>query len=72
MTLIDHRDGKDVYEITRTVNVRLTDGNTSSETNEGKKVITVEYAGEELTVFDDEHGMSKFVPAPSATAGALE
>lgn len=65
MTLLDHRDGKDVYEITRTVSVRVTDGNTSSETKMGEKVITVEYAGEELTVFDDEHGISKFVPAPT-------
>jgi len=65
MTLIDHRDGKDIYKITRTVTVRRADGGTVSETTGTPETVTVEYAGEELTVFDDEVGVSKFIPVES-------
>lgn len=62
MKLLDHRGGIDCYEITRTVDVRKTNGVATSETQGEPKTITVEYAGEELTIFDDKHGISKFVP----------
>ena len=65
MKLVDHHDGKDVYEITRTVTLRKTDGSVTKETKGVPKTVTVEYSGEELTVFDDEHGISKFVPRPT-------
>ena len=68
MKLVDHRNGKDIYEITRSVSVTETDGNRSTETEGVPTTVTVEYAGEELTIFDDEHGISKFIPqSPNAT-----
>lgn len=62
MKLVDHRDGKDVYEITRSVSLTETDGISSTKTEGGTTTVTVEYAGKELTIFDDEHGISKFIP----------
>ena len=62
MRLLKHHDGKDIYEITRTVTLHETKDNGTSETKGAPKVVTVEYAGEELKVFDDEHGVSRFVP----------
>ncbi len=62
MKLLDRRDGKDICEITRSVDIRKTDGVVTSESKGAPMTVTVEYAGKELTIFDDEHGVSKFVP----------
>jgi hypothetical protein len=63
--LLDSRDGKDIYEITRTVVERKgLDGPVTSESKGQPVTVTVEYAGKELVVFDDEYGIGKFVPAP--------
>jgi hypothetical protein len=63
--LVSATDGKDIYEITRTViNRNAVDGPVTTESAGQPVTVTVEYAGEELIVFDDEHGVSKFVPAP--------
>jgi hypothetical protein len=57
--------GKDIYEITRTVIDRNgVDGPVTTESAGQPVTVTVEYAGKELIVFDDEHGVAKFVPAP--------
>ena len=68
MKFVDHHDGKDIYEITRTVTLRKTDGSVTNETKGAPKTVTVEYAGEELTVFDDKHGISRFFPRPTTRA----
>jgi hypothetical protein len=63
--LISASDGKDIYEITRTViNRNGVDGPVTTESAGPPVSVTVEYAGQELIVFDDEHGVSKFVPDP--------
>jgi hypothetical protein len=64
--LLDFRDGKDIYEITRTVIERDgLDGPVTSESEGQPVTVTVEYGGKELIVFDDEYGVAKFVPAPN-------
>lgn len=60
--LVDHRVGKDIYEITRSVSLTETDGGSATETEGATTTVTVEYGGEELTIFDDDHGISKFIP----------
>jgi hypothetical protein len=42
------------------------DGPVTTESKGKPVTVTVEYAGEELIVFDDEYGVAKFTPAPSA------
>jgi hypothetical protein len=65
--LLDSRDGTDIYEITRTVIERDgLDGPVTTESKGKPVTVTVEYAGEELIVFDDEHGIAKFIPAPKS------
>ena len=62
--LVSATDGKDIYEITRTViNRNGVDGPVTTESTGQPVTVTVEYAGQELIVFDDEHGVTKFVPA---------
>jgi len=63
--LLASRDGKDIYEITRTVINRKNLDDVVTTESKGKPVtMTVEYSGKELIVFDDEYGVAKFVPAP--------
>lgn len=63
--LLDSRDGKDIYEITRTVIERKgLDGPVTTESKGQPMTVTVEYAGKELIVFDDQYGVAKIVPAP--------
>jgi hypothetical protein len=65
--LLDSRNGKDIYEITRTVIERKgLDGPVTSELKGQPVTVTVEYAGKELVVFDDKYGIAKFTPVPEA------
>jgi hypothetical protein len=54
-----------ICEITRTVVERNgVDGPVTSQSEGQPVTVTVEYAGKELVVFDDEYGVGKFDPAP--------
>lgn len=67
--LLDSRDGKDIYEITRTItNRRKLGGSVNSESTGKPETVTVEYGGQELVVFDDEFGIAKFTPVSEANS----
>ena len=71
--LLDSRDGKDIYEITRTVTDTQARGKFGRIESKGKPVtVTIEYAGGELVVFDDEYGVAKFMPVMSPQQEATE
>ena len=61
--LVSATDGKDIYEITRAVTDTQTRGNMGRIESKGEPVtVTIEYAGGEQVVFDDEYGVAKFMP----------
>ncbi len=63
----------DIYEITRTITDTQARGNFGRIESKGKLVsVTIEYAGGELVVFDDEYGVAKFMPLMSAQLEATE
>lgn len=70
LKLLAHRDGKDVYQVRRTVTVRVdSDGRVSESTGSAETVI-VEYDGREQTAFDDEFGVASFRPLPDGAQNA--
>jgi hypothetical protein len=65
--LLDSRDGKDIYKITRTITDTQARGNFGRIESKGKPItVTIEYAGGKLVVFDDEYGVAKFMPLSEA------
>lgn len=65
--LLDSRDGKDIYKITRTITDTEARGNFGRIESKGKPItVTIEYAGGELVVFKDEYSVAKFTPVSEA------
>lgn len=64
-SLVDHRDSKDIYRVTRRVTVAESDGPVETSTTGAEKTVTVEYSGEPVTVFDDEFGHVSIQPTKS-------
>lgn len=57
---MDHKDGKDIYTVTRHVSV--TERNGGKTTSQPERTITVEYSCEPITLFDDELGEATLAP----------
>jgi hypothetical protein len=64
-SLVDHRDGKDIYHVARRITAAESDGRVGTSATGAEKAVTVEYPGEPVTVFDDELGQVSIQPAKS-------
>jgi len=60
--LLRHQDGNDVYEVTRTVTIKVEEDGRIRESTGAPQTVTVAYGGQPEVLFDDEYGVAGIRP----------